>query len=211
MWHNEWPTSCTQCVLNSHWSGYSAVWLLHGWCHMKLLPLGASSVWTIQPYTSLHCHFIWSCICKMYVCLAVTCHLHFWQNDQDLLRAAAVTQGWNGYRNKNQHKIDLGKENYPIAPARTRTWDLLITSLVTLPLSHPSFPILISCFGMSVAGQWSCCPLSACCGLRKLTCWGWRSCTSRPGPSSPMVPPSMATPSRSPCAARPCIRSWTSW
>ena len=29
--------------------------------------------------------------------LAVTCHLHFWQNDRDLLRATAVTRGWNGY------------------------------------------------------------------------------------------------------------------
>ena len=39
-----------------------------------------------------------------YVCLAVTCHLHFWQNDQDLLRAAAVTQGCNSYQNKSQHR-----------------------------------------------------------------------------------------------------------
>ena len=35
---------------------------------------------------------------KVYVCLAVTCHLHFWQNDPDLLHATVVTQGWNGYR-----------------------------------------------------------------------------------------------------------------
>ena len=41
---------------------------------------------------------------KVYACLAVTCHPHFWQNDQDPLRATAVTQGWNGYRNKSQHK-----------------------------------------------------------------------------------------------------------
>ena len=34
----------------------------------------------------------------VYVCLAVTRHLHFWQNDRDLLRATAVTRGWNGYR-----------------------------------------------------------------------------------------------------------------
>ena len=27
---------------------------------------------------------------KVYACLAVTCHLHFWQNDRDLLRATAV-------------------------------------------------------------------------------------------------------------------------
>ena len=36
---------------------------------------------------------------KVYACLAVTCHLHFWQNDQDLLRATVVTQGWNGFWN----------------------------------------------------------------------------------------------------------------
>ena len=43
---------------------------------------------------------------RVYVCLAVTCHLHFWQNDRDLLRAIAVTWWWNGYRNKtkSQHK-----------------------------------------------------------------------------------------------------------
>ena len=27
---------------------------------------------------------------KVYACLAVTCHLHFWQNDRDLLRATAM-------------------------------------------------------------------------------------------------------------------------
>ena len=30
---------------------------------------------------------------KVYACLAVTCHLHFWQNDRDFLRATAVTRG----------------------------------------------------------------------------------------------------------------------
>ena len=34
---------------------------------------------------------------RVHACLAVICHLHFWQNDWDLLRAAAVTPGWNGY------------------------------------------------------------------------------------------------------------------
>ena len=38
------------------------------------------------------------------LCLAVTCRLHFWQNDRGLLRATAVTRGWNGYRNKSQHR-----------------------------------------------------------------------------------------------------------
>ena len=32
----------------------------------------------------------------MYACLAVTCHLHFWQNDRDLLRAATSVAGNTG-------------------------------------------------------------------------------------------------------------------
>ena len=32
---------------------------------------------------------------KVHVCLCVTCHMHFWQNDQGLLCATAVTRGWN--------------------------------------------------------------------------------------------------------------------
>ena len=35
---------------------------------------------------------------RVYVCLGVTCHLHFWQNDQGLLHATAVTWGWNRHR-----------------------------------------------------------------------------------------------------------------
>ena len=56
---------------------------------MKCCRLGASSVYTIQPCTSLQCYFIQSHIRRVYVCLAVTCHLHFWQNDRDLY--------WCGY------------------------------------------------------------------------------------------------------------------
>ena len=56
------------------------------------------------PYNHAPCHFMQSHISKVYACLAVTCHLHFWQNDRDLLRATVVTWGWNGYRNKSQHR-----------------------------------------------------------------------------------------------------------
>ncbi len=51
---------------------------------------------------------------KVYACLAVTCHLHFWQNNRDFLRATVVTRGWNGYRNKSQHrKSTLEKKIIP--------------------------------------------------------------------------------------------------
>ena len=52
---------------------------------------------------------------KVYACLAVTWHLHFWQNDRDFLRATVVTRGWNGYRNKSQHrKSTLEKKILPL-------------------------------------------------------------------------------------------------
>ena len=54
--------------------------------------LGTHSVYTVQPRISLQCYFIQSRICRVHVCLAVTCHLHFWQNDWALLSASAVTQ-----------------------------------------------------------------------------------------------------------------------
>ena len=41
--------------------------------------------------------------------------LHFWQNDQDLLRATAVTRGQNRYRNKSQNrKLTLEKKILPL-------------------------------------------------------------------------------------------------
>ena len=74
---------------------------------------------------------------KVHACLAVTCHLHFWQNDWDLLRAAAVTRGWNGYQNESAQKVDPGKETAPTAPAGIRTCDLSVTSPVLKTLSYP--------------------------------------------------------------------------
>ena len=41
-------------------------------------------------------HFMQSHIRKVHACLAVTCHLHFWQNDRDLLRATAGGGGGGG-------------------------------------------------------------------------------------------------------------------
>ena len=66
------------------------------------------------PYNHAPCHFMQSHIRKVYACLAVTCHLHFWQNDRDLSRATVVTRRWNGYRNKSQHrKSTLEKKILP--------------------------------------------------------------------------------------------------
>ena len=46
------------------------------------------------PYNHAPCHFMQSHIRNVNACLAVTCHLHFWQNDRGLLRATTVTRGY---------------------------------------------------------------------------------------------------------------------
>ena len=51
-------------------------------------------------------------------CLAVNLPPALLQNDRDFLRATVVTRGWNGYRNKSQHrKSTPGEENSPAVPA----------------------------------------------------------------------------------------------
>ena len=83
-------------------------------CHMKPLP---SRRVLCTPYNHAPFHFMQSHMRKVYVWLAVTCHLHFWQDDRYLLRATAVTRGWNGYRNRSQHrKLTLEKKNLPPLP-----------------------------------------------------------------------------------------------
>ena len=87
-------------------------------------------------YNHAPCHIMRSHIRKVYACLAVTCHLHFWQNDQDLLRGTAVTRGVGGGggggeripKIESAQKVDPGEENSPAAQTGIRTRDLSITS-----------------------------------------------------------------------------------
>ena len=62
---------------------------------------------------------------KVYACSALTCQMHFWQNDRDFLRATVVTRGWNGYRNKSYTpKVDPGEESVSRLPAGIRTREI---------------------------------------------------------------------------------------
>ena len=115
-----WADSlCSHVVLHEWLAFYSMFFWIstevvylqcrHGWCHMKLQP---SQRKFCVHHTTIH--HVTSCKATYVRCmrvLAVTCHLHFWQNDQDLLRATAATRGWNGYRNKSKHrKLTLEKK-----------------------------------------------------------------------------------------------------
>ena len=80
----------------------------------KHLCLPLSSRFLIDSHTmpgqrqSAHSDFVGS---RVYACLGVTCHLHFWQNDWGLLRATVVTRGWTRHRNRSQHtKLTLEKK-----------------------------------------------------------------------------------------------------
>ena len=105
-----WVTSFIARFLNIHRSGVltALAWLVPH----ETAAISAQVL--CMPYNHAPCHFMQSHIRKVYACLAVTCHLHFWQNDRDLLRTTAVKRGWNGYRNKSQHiKLTLEKKILP--------------------------------------------------------------------------------------------------
>ena len=124
----------------------------HGWCHMKLLP---SRRVLCTPYSHAPCQFTQSHIRKVHACLAVTCHLHFWQNDRDLLRATAVTWGWNGYRNKSQHrKLTMEKKGFP--PLLQGFEPVTFQSRVRRSNTELSPLLRVHTEGrMSLAGAWS--------------------------------------------------------
>ena len=101
---------------NTHRSG--ALTVLFGCCMAgatwHCCRFDAGSVYTIQPCTSLQCHFIQRHTGTVHACLAVTCHLHFWHNDWDLLCTTTVTRRCNGYRSKSQHrKLTMEKKILP--------------------------------------------------------------------------------------------------
>ena len=113
------------------------------------------------PYNHAPCHFMQSHIRKVYACLAATYHLHFWQNDRDLLHATAVTRGWNGYRNKSHYRqFTLEKKILPpllqgFEPATFQSWvwhsNHWALSLLPVKISLPTVRQLC---GLGNAKEW---------------------------------------------------------
>ena len=94
---------------------YGAVWYTAGamcYCYH----LSTSSVYTIQLCTSLQCHCIQSHIHSPGGGMFSCCHLHFWQNVQDV------------YLLLQQHRGGMDTEIRVNTECRPRTWDLSITS-----------------------------------------------------------------------------------
>ena len=81
-------------------------------------------VWTAL---SAHSDFLGS---RVYAFLGVTSHLHFWQNDRDLLHAMAVTTGRMDTKLELAQKVNSGEENSSATFASIQIRNLSITSLV---------------------------------------------------------------------------------
>ena len=91
--NSEWMTGALRSVF---WISIKVVTELFS-CYMagamwNCCRLSAHSVYTIQPVHRVTLFEGIIYICRVHLYSAVTCHLHFWQNDRDLLYAAAVTR-----------------------------------------------------------------------------------------------------------------------
>ena len=92
------------------------LWTSSPWWVVSLVPWWRPTPWLDNIVS--HSNFIGS---RVYVCLAVTCHLHFWQNDRGLLRARAIARqclkSWRLKPNQPQKDYiraegDFHKEKY---------------------------------------------------------------------------------------------------
>ena len=111
----EWVTVTFHCEFwyPLKWCAYSTNGRYMAGATWNCCCLSIQCVCTIQPCTSFQCHFIQSHRRRMHECLTLTCHLHFWQNDQDLLLSAVSTQGWNRYQHKSAQEVDpRGKHSW---------------------------------------------------------------------------------------------------
>ena len=125
---------------------------------------GMFCVFTIHLSTMSH-HFMQSYICRLHASLAVTCHLHFWQNDWDLLCATVVTQGVERtLKLMSQHrKLTLEKKILlSLLPGlEPRTFQLLLWRSNYNAISVPLLISVLSCLYLHLV--LSCTSLSQCC------------------------------------------------
>ena len=87
--------------------------------------------------------------------LAVTCHLHFWQNDQDILCATVITRGWNRYWNKSQHrKLTLEKKILLLLKQGLKPAILQSQAQRSIHWAIPTPSILFLFFWCTLSGTW---------------------------------------------------------
>ena len=156
--HSRTDSLCSHVILYEWLAFYSAFLNIHqsgvltvlAW----LVPHETAAILAqvlCTPYNHAARHFVQSHIRTVYVCLAVTCHVHFWQDDWDLVCATAVTRGWSSYQIMSQHrKLTLEKKILPpllqgFKPATFQSHHSLTTELSRSPrwyfCSLQNFPV----------------------------------------------------------------------
>ena len=109
-------------------------------------------MYTVQHCASSQCHVIRSHIRRVYVCLAVTFHLHLWQNDRDifyifvLFCCCCYCCGNTGVERipSQQRKLTLERKN--LSPLLPRLEPETFRSRVGRCITEPSLlPVTVLC------------------------------------------------------------------
>ena len=116
------------------------IWTLFCWApHLKMSPKHFTTATSLPVYSVI-------LFKATYIgCLIATCHLRFWQNDQDLLHAT-VNMGVEQILNEGQHrKLTVEKKILPLLPPGTEpatVWSRVWHSTL-LPMSMWCFYALL--------------------------------------------------------------------
>ena len=131
---SDWDTACFEYWLR--WLHLQCCLVVKWLVPCEIAAILAQVLWTPYNHALVYSVTLFQAtnIECIHVYLAVTCHLHFWQND-----ATVVTWGWNGNWNKSQHrKLTMEKKSLLWGFEPETFWSQVhhsITELSQLP--HP--------------------------------------------------------------------------
>ena len=124
-----WADSLHSCM--PFWMSDCSFFIAHFWISTEVVHLQCCLVVTWQvpceaaavlvhvlctPYTSLQCHFIPSDICRVHVCLGVTCHLHLAKCSESFTHYCSNTGVEWIPKWEPAQKVEPGEETSPTVP-----------------------------------------------------------------------------------------------
>ena len=104
LWMSDCRLSIARFGISTKVVYFGAVWLLHGWWHVELLP-------------SLHTFCVHHTTTHQFYCDFMQSHIrmvHVFLTNLPPAPATAVTRGWNGYRMSQHRKLTVQKKIPPL-------------------------------------------------------------------------------------------------
>ena len=95
---------------------------------------------------------------RVYACLGVTCHLHFWQNDWGILHATAITSGWDRHWIRVRTQSWLWRRKFSNRSCQYSNWQPFVheSSALTNKLSQlPLYILAITVSAYATYLPWS--------------------------------------------------------